>query len=148
MSEEFDPKSWDAGWSAAAREHKEGKVCSQNYIGDDLDFRNGMTAYRDEHNLDDSQFDNAERNFKPLQSRDGDMKYTTGQKIRVIDSRKGTYNAVVLEDFEHDNENKVDQFVDVALDQEKPIKGMGRFTEWNCGDPIPCRTSLALIYPR
>lgn len=67
-NEEFDQKAWDAGWKAAKAEHKTGHPCSQNYIGSDVDFRNGMTAYRDEHDLLDDKFDMPEnhRSEKPI----------------------------------------------------------------------------------
>lgn len=58
--EDFNVERWDAGWEAAAREHKSGHPCSQNYIGHGgaaVDFRNGMTAYRDQRGLSDEFFD-------------------------------------------------------------------------------------------
>lgn len=76
------------------------------------------------------------------------MKFTTGQKIRVVDGRKGTYDAIAADDFEHDNESPQDGFVPVVLDQDKPLKGRARFQIWERSDSIPCRTTLALIYPR
>jgi len=54
---DFDSNVWDAGYSAAEQEHKNGLPCSRNFIGNSVDFRNGMTAYRDEHNLPDDDFD-------------------------------------------------------------------------------------------
>lgn len=57
----FDSQVWDAGYDAAKREYTQGIPCSRNFIGNSGDFRNGMTAYRDEHNLPDDDFDMAQK---------------------------------------------------------------------------------------
>lgn len=51
---------WKAGWNAAKAEHETAIPCSRNYVGsgqEAADFRNGMTAYRDEKGLPDNEFD-------------------------------------------------------------------------------------------
>ena len=69
------------------------------------------------------------------------MKIKKGQKLTVIDSRKGTYNGVAKEDFDTD-----DEWYSVAVDQDESICGLNN--EWFKGDSIPCRNGLATIKKR
>ncbi len=83
MSEDFDPGSWDAGYNAAAIEHRTGYPCSRSYIGPNKeDFRNGMTAYRDEHDLPDDEFD-----LK------GEYRMTNWRKIEIL-QEDGTWKEI------------------------------------------------------
>ena len=48
---------WDAGWRAARRYHRNGTPIWRGYVPKGaryVDWRNGVTAYRDEHDLPDN----------------------------------------------------------------------------------------------
>ena len=54
----FNAAVWDAGWEAARQHHVNARPLAESYpppLGttDYMDWRNGVTAYRDEHNLED-----------------------------------------------------------------------------------------------
>lgn len=65
------------------------------------------------------------------------MKIKRGTKLIVNDMRKGVYYAVAEKDFDTDT----DEFYPVIAAQTV----YGLVNEWNAGDHIPCRKSLAKI---
>jgi hypothetical protein len=67
------------------------------------------------------------------------MKLRQGQRIKINCPRKGTYNAVSLSDQDTD----AVEFLDVAVDQAKPVEGMTK--SWGRGQTIPCRASNVTI---
>lgn len=59
-------------------------------------------------------------------------KIKKGQLVEIKHNRKGTFLAVASEDF-----STKDEWYPVAVAQPKTVKGLN--TEWEEGDPIPCR---------
>lgn len=66
------------------------------------------------------------------------MKIKKGQKLRVLDSRKGNYDAIATADFDTEK----DEWYSVKLDQER-IDGLN--TSWFKGESVPCRMGLSRI---
>lgn len=65
------------------------------------------------------------------------MKVSKGQHLSVKHNRKGSFNAIALEDFDTDTTT----FYPVATAD----KVVGRRNEWEPGESIPCRNSLCVI---
>ncbi len=63
-----------------------------------------------------------------------------GQKLKVIDNRKGTFNAQAIEDFD-----TTDEWYQVVVDQEDAVAGASNGEYWFRGDKIPCRKGIATI---
>lgn len=59
------------------------------------------------------------------------MQFFKGQKVKVIHKTKGTFNGVVLRDFE----TETDDFFPIATAER--VEGLA--TVWEAGDAIPCK---------
>lgn len=59
------------------------------------------------------------------------MQFFKGQRVTVADRRKGTFNGVVLRDFD----TETDEFFPIATTER--VEGL--VTVWEAGDAIPCR---------
>lgn len=69
------------------------------------------------------------------------MKIKKGSLLLVKSSRKGTYKAIALKDFDTEN----DEWYSVALAQEKPLNGFQTIAKWEEGDEVPCRRGLCTV---
>jgi hypothetical protein len=72
------------------------------------------------------------------------VKVKKGEKLVIVDSRKGTYHAVATSNFDTEKDN----WYDVAVDQDEPIYGIGSGNVWRKGDGIPCRNGQAQVKRR
>jgi len=68
------------------------------------------------------------------------MKIKKGQRLHVVHTRKGEFDAVAIEDF--DTETRT--FYPVALAKHNPVVE-GLNSNWEPGEEIPCRDSLCTI---
>jgi hypothetical protein len=67
------------------------------------------------------------------------MKIAKGTKLKIEHSRKGSYFAVAIEDFDTQ-----DEWFPVAVAEQngKPVHGMATGNKWEPGEIIPCRGSF------
>jgi hypothetical protein len=70
------------------------------------------------------------------------MKILKGEFLSVIDTRKGNFDAIAIEDFDTEKE----EFYPIAVDQKKPIEGMAN--TWQKGEKIPARRGISKIIRR
>ncbi len=66
------------------------------------------------------------------------MKIKKGQKVRVVGSRSGNYDAIAFEDFDTEN----DEWYSLVLDQERSD---GLSTSWSKGERHDGRRGLCKI---
>ena len=64
--------------------------------------------------------------------------FKKGDKVIVIDNRKGTYKGTVEKDFD----TVTDEWYSISLRQDY-LEGMS--TYWEKGDHVPCRRGLAIV---
>jgi hypothetical protein len=65
-----------------------------------------------------------------------------GTKLKVTHSRSGKWKGIATETFDEIKIKKADGFYPIALNQDKPVKGLQGRNKWFNGDSMPCRASM------